>query len=115
MLAIKSINGTQLAVQPLLDGYSVICSDLLAEGSGRSTETGKALRYPIRTNTYKLTLKFKGESAEIAQVNSLVSAFTQTIVFLHNGSYVTAQMYPSDRTTVDNGFTAELSVNLIEI
>ena len=109
MLAIKSINGTQLAVQPLSDGYSVICSDLLAEGSGRSTETGKALRYPIRTNTYKLTLKFKGESAEIAQVNSLVSAFTQTVVFLHNGSY------PSDRTTVDNGFTAELSVNLIEI
>lgn len=34
MLAIKSINGTQLAVQPLSDGYSVICSDLLAEGSG---------------------------------------------------------------------------------
>ena len=115
MLAIRSINGTQPAVQPLSDGYSAVLSDLLADGSGRSTETGRALRYPIRRNVYKLTLKFKGLSSEIAQVNELVSAFTQTVVFLFGGNYVTAQMYPSDRTMSDNGFTAELSVNLVEI
>lgn len=115
MLAIKSINGIQPAVQPLKNGYTVTKSDLLAEGSGRSSETGKVIRYPIRLGTYKLTLKFKGLSSEIASVDTLVSSFTQTVVFLSGGEYVTASMYPNDRTLVDNGITAELSVNLIEI
>lgn len=115
MLAIKSINGESLAVQPLSNGYSAVKSDLLAEGSGRSSETGRTLRYPVRLGTYKLTLKFKGKSADISSVEKLVSSFSQTVVFLFGGEYVTAQMYPSDRTVVDNGMTAELSVNLIEI
>ncbi len=115
MLAIKTINGVQPAVQPLRNGYTVTKSDLLAEGSGRSAETGKVMRYPVRLGTYKLTLKFKGLSAEIASVDALISSFTQTVVFLSSGEYVTAQMYPNDRTLVDNGATAELSVNLIEI
>lgn len=115
MLAIESINNTALAVQPLRDGYNVICSDLLADGSGRSAETGAAMRYSIRNNVYKINLKFKGPSADIAQVNGLVSAFTQTVKFLHAGSYHTADFYPSDRNMNDNGMTAELSVNLIQL
>lgn len=115
MLAIKSINSVQPAVQPLRDGYSAIRSDLLSDGSGRSAETGKALRYPVRLGTYKLTLKFKGAAEDIAQVNDLVSAFEQIVVFLDGTEYVTKTMYPGDRTLKSNGFTSELSVNLIEI
>lgn len=115
MLAIESINNTTLAVQPLSDGYSVTCSDLLADGSGRSAETGAVMRYPIRRNVYKINLKFKGKSADIAQVNALVSEFTQTVKFLHAGEYHTANFYPSDRNMNDKGLIAELSVNLIQL
>ena len=115
MLAIQSINGTAPAVQPLRDGYQVTKSDLLSSGSGR-TSTGAALRYPIRLGVYRLTLKFKGTSSEIAQVDTLVSSFEQTVIFLDtDGTYVSRNFYPSDRNLTANGFTAELSVNLIEI
>lgn len=108
-------SGTALAVQPLYDGgYSVIHSDLVAEGSGRSAETGVAIRYPVRT-VYKISLKFKGTSAEIAQVNGLVSAFSQEVKFWYSGAWRTANFYPSDRTMNDKGDIAELSVNLIQI
>lgn len=115
MLAIHSIDGEELAVQPLSDGYQVTESDLLSSGSGRSAETGKVLRYPIRLGTYKLTLKFKGTYEEIAQVNSLVSRFEQLVKFTYCGITEQALMYPSDRNVTCNGLTAELSVNLIEI
>lgn len=115
MLAIQSINGVALAVQPTRDGYQAVRSDLLGGSSGRSAETGTAIRYPVRLGVYKLTLKFKGTLTEIQQVDTLVSRFSQTVVFLYCGTYVTATMYPSDRTLTSNGFTAELSVNLIEV
>lgn len=108
--------GTALATQPLRDGgYNVICSDLLADGSGRSAETGIALRYAVRKGVYKLNLKFKGKSTEIAQVNGLVSAFSQEVKFWHAGAWHIKNFYPSDRNMNDNGMTADLSVNLIEI
>ena len=113
--AIKTINGVNLGIQPLRDGYQVTKSDLLSSASGRTAETGKALRYPVRLGVYKLTLKFKGTPAEIAQVDSLVSSFEQTVVFLDDENYVTKTMYPSDRTLTSNGYVSELSVNLIEI
>lgn len=108
--------GTALATQPLRDGgYSVICSDLLADGSGRSSETGVALRYAVRKGVFKINLKFKGKSADIAQVNGLVSAFSQEVRFWYAGAWHIGNFYPSDRNMIDNGFTAELTVNLIEI
>lgn len=115
MIAIYSINGVVPAVQPLVDGYQVTESDLLASSSGRSAETGKVLRYPIRLNVYKLTLKFKGKTEEIKQVANLVSSFEQEVKFNFLGQIITTKMYPSDRNLVENGVTAELSVNLIEI
>ncbi len=115
MIAIKSVNGVQPVIQPLNDGFSVTRSDLISDGSGRSAETGKALRYPVRLGTYKLSLKFKGAAEDIAAVDKLVSAFEQTVVFLYGTEYVTANMYPGDRSIKSNGFTSELSVNLIEI
>jgi len=115
MLAIESIDGESLAVQPLRDGYSVITSDLLSDGSGRSAETGEVIRYLIRKGVFKLNLKFKGTVEEIAQVDGLVSRFTQTVKFNHLGRAYTLKMYPGDRNIVSNGLTAELSVNLIQV
>lgn len=115
MLAIESIDGESLAVQPLRDGYNVITSDLLSDGSGRSAETGEAIRYLIRKDAFKLNLKFKGTVEEIAQVNGLVSRFTQTVKFNYLGTSYAVKMYPGDRSLNDNGLTAELSVNLIQI
>ena len=69
----------------------------------------------MRENVCKLNLKFKGTIAEIKAVEALVSAFTQTVVFVSGGELQTKTMYPGDRSYSDNGFTAELSVNLIEV
>lgn len=115
MLAIKSINGAELPCQPLVDGYTVTKSDLLADGSGRSSETGRTLRYPIRLGVYKIELKFKGSPTDIAAVDNLVSAFTQTVIFYDRTDYVTREFYPSDRKAAYRDDIAELSVNLIEI
>lgn len=121
MLAIRTIGGVQPAVQPLRDGYQVIKSDLVSDSSGRTVETGQALRYMIRPNTYKLNLKFKGTVAEIKQVEALVSQYSYEVEFfdgISGGSpvYITGHyFYPSDRTVNYNEFTGELSVNLIEI
>lgn len=116
MLAIRSIGGVQPAVQPLRNGYQVVKSDLVSDSSGRTAETGQALRYMIRPNTYKLNLKFKGTIAEIKQVETLVSQYSYEVDFLDGTSYVTGHyFYPSDRTVNYNEFTGELSVNLIEI
>lgn len=121
MLAIRKIGGVQPAVQPLRDGYQITRSDLLSDGSGRSAETGKTLRYPVRLNTYKLSLKFKGEEADIRQVEGLVSQFSITVEFFDgeysggNPVYVTGHsFYPSDRNVNYTGGIGELSVNLIE-
>jgi hypothetical protein len=123
MLAIKKIGNTEPAVQPLRDGYQVLRSDLVSDGSGRSAETGTVIRYPIRSNTYKLNLKFKGPAADIRQVEGLVSQFSFNVEFFegeYNQSgepvYVTGHsFYPSDRTANYTGEMGELSVNLIEI
>ena len=121
MLAIRKIDGVQPAVQPLRDGYQVLRSDLLSDGSGRSAETGKAIRHMIRPNTFKLILKFKGPSDAIKQVETLVSQNSYEVEFLDGTSggqpvYVTGHIfYPSDRTVNYTGFMGELSVNLIEI
>lgn len=118
MNPIASINGVAPAAQPLSDGYSVLTSDLVSSASGRSAETGKVLRYLVRANTYKLMLKFKGETADIASVYAQIKAFTLTVCFYDptvTGGYVTADFYSGDPTFTPKGDVAELSVNLIEI
>ena len=118
MNVILLINGKAPAVQPLSDGgYSVVTSDLLSSGSGRSAETGRTIRYKVRANTYKLSLKFKGLKEEVASVYAQIKAFTLTVRFYDpsEGGYVTADFYSGDPTFVPDQYTAELSVNLIEI
>lgn len=115
MQALLSINGIAPAVQPLTDGFSAERSDLLSDSSGRSAETGAAIRSLVRQGVFKLSLKFKGTSAEIAQVNGLVSAFTQRVSFVYLGETYTIDMYPGNRSVIENGMTAELTVSLVQI
>lgn len=118
MKAIISINGTEPAVQPLRDGYLVTTSDLLSSGSGRSAETGTTMRYGIRQNVYKLQLKFKGLTADVSSVYAQIKAFTLEVRFYDptvTGEYLTRSFYSGDPSFANNGETAELSVNLIEI
>ena len=122
MLAIRKINNTQPAIQPLRDGYQVTRSDLVSDSSGRSAETGKVMRYSIRQNTFKLSLKFKGKASEIRAVETLLSQLSFTVEFLDGCDqfgdpiYVSGHsFYPSDRTVSYSGLMGELSVNLIEI
>lgn len=124
MLAIKTINSVAPALQPLRDGYSVITSDLLSSGSGRSAETGVTMRYKVRANVYKLQLKFKGKTADVASVYAQIKDFTLTVCFYdasyaatttEDACYPVRNFYSGDPTFTNNGETAELSVNLIEI
>ena len=121
MLVIKKIGSTQPAIQPLQDGYQVTRSDLLSEGSGRSAETGQAIRYMVRQNTYKLSLKFKGPADKIKSVEDQVSQYSFEVEFFDGYSsgsavYISGHyFYPSDRTVTYKGDIGELSVNLIEI
>lgn len=115
MLAIKSINGVQPVIQPLMDGYNVTKADLYSDSTKRTAETGTLILTPIRFNVYSIELKFKGTSAEISAVDSLISGNAFEACFLFCGEYVTKNMYASDRIVTDNGLTAELSVSFIEI
>lgn len=54
-----------------------------------------SIRYLIRKDAFKLNLKFKGTVEEIAQVNGLVSRFTQTVKFNYLGTSYAVKMYPA--------------------
>ncbi len=118
MIVIKSINGTAPPIEPLT--FSITKSDLYSDSTRRSSETGKLMQYPIRFGVYSLALEYLGNDAVIAQLESLISGSSLTVVFLDNGTYVTKEMYPSDRenTTekIINGIGRHrLSFNLIEL
>jgi hypothetical protein len=116
--AIKSINGLTPPIEPL--SLVITKSDLYSDSTGRSAETGTLIQYPIRFGVYSLALEYQGNDAEIAAIESLISGNSLTVVFLDNGTYLTKQMYPSDRenTTekIINGVGRHrLSFDLIEL
>lgn len=118
MNVIKSINGFTPPIEPL--SFVITKSDLYSDSTGRSAETGVLLQYPIRFGVYSLALEYQGNDAEIAAVENLISGSSLTVVFLDNGTYMTKEMYPSDRenTTekIINGVGRHrLSFNLIEL
>lgn len=89
------INGAALPVEPF--SYKITKSDLYAESTGRTTETGKMLLYPIRYGVYSISLEYHGKDSEIAQIESIISRGTMDVTFFDNGEFVTKQMYSSDR------------------
>lgn len=118
MVVIKSINGIAPPIEPL--SFTVIKSDLYSDSTGRSSETGTLQQYPIRFGVYSLALEYQGFDAEIKAIENMISGSSMTVVFLDNGTYVTKEMYPSDRenTTekIINGVGRhKLTFNLIEL
>lgn len=119
MIAIKTVNGVAPTIEPLQDGYSTTKSDLYSESTGRSAETGHLLRYTIRTGIVTIELHYEGTIADIASMESLLSASTMTVEYYDNGSYVTKNFYPSDRQKKTKSLRgagwASLAVTLVEI
>lgn len=118
MKVIQSINGLSPPIEPM--SFEITKSDLYSESTGRSAETGVLLQYPIRLGVYSLSLEYQGSDAEIAAIENMISGSSLTVVFLDNGTYLTKQMYPSDRenTTekIMNGIGRHtLSFELIEL
>lgn len=118
MVVIKTINGKAPPIEPL--SFTITKSDLYSDSTGRSSETGKLMQYPIRFGVYSLALEYQGFDAEIKAIENLISGSSMTVVFLDNGTYVTKEMYPSDRenTTekIINGIGRHrLTFNLIEL
>lgn len=118
MKAIKLINGLSPPIEPL--SFTITKSDIYSESTGRSAETGALIQYPIRFGVYSLALEYQGSDAEIAAIENLISGSSMTVVFLDNGTYLTKNMYPSDRNNVTekiiNGIGRHrLSFKLIEL
>lgn len=118
MIVIKSINGIAPPIEPL--NFSITKSDLYSDSTGRSSETGTLLQYPIRFGVYSIALEYLGNDIEISALENLIAGSSLTVVFLDNGAYVTKQMYPSDRENITekivNGVGRHrLTFNLIEL
>ena len=107
-------------IEPTHGGYRVTKSDLYSESTGRSSETGAMLSYPIRLGIVTIELEYIGTAAEIAQIQGLFEGRTEVRVrFLDGTNYTTKKFYPSDRqldceSLADSG-KVSLLFSLIEI
>jgi len=94
----RVVNGTktfELDTEPYT--YSIQKSDLYSDATGRSSETGILLSYPIRRNIYTIRLEYYGNDKEIRDIEDMIDGTSLKVTFLENGSYITKTMYPSDR------------------
>lgn len=89
------INGSALPKEPIK--YDINKADLYSDATGRSAETGKMLRYPIRKNVYSLSLEYHGKDSEIAVIENMIAPDKLMVDFFENGSYQKKEMYVSDR------------------
>ena len=124
MIPILSVNGVDCTnkLQPAKEGYTVTKSDLYADSTGRSAETGVMLAYLIRRDVYSLALEYVGKAPQIREIEQLFAGASRQyqVTFLDNDQYVTANMYPSDRTKtttviVGNDIYMKLSVSLVQL
>lgn len=124
MIPIYSVNGTDCTnkLQPTKEGYTVTTSDLYSDSTGRSSETGVMLAYPVRKDVYSIELEYVGTAAQIRDIESVFAGSSRqySVTFLDSGSYVTKTMYPSDRTKstsiIINGVQYEtLTLSLVEL
>lgn len=124
MIPILSVNGVDCTnkLQPAKEGYTVTKSDLYADSTGRSAESGVMLAYLIRRDVYSLALEYVGKAPQIREIEQLFAGASRQyqVTFLDNNQYVTANMYPSDRTKtttviVGNDIYMKLSVSLVQL
>lgn len=102
MIPILTVNGISMEnkLQPAKNGYNLTKSDLYADSSGRSAETGTMLPYLIRKDVHSIELTYVGTAAQIAEIEGIFAGTLRqyTVTFLDNDQYISAVMYPSDRT-----------------
>lgn len=120
IISVEKTDGTTITpcIEPLK--CNITRSDLYSDSTGRSAETGKLLQYPIRRGLYSIELEYLGNDANISQIEDMIDDVKLIVTFLHNGSEVEAEMYPSDRINeteiILNGIGRHrLSFSLIEV
>ena len=119
MVAIQTVDNTAPAIEPIQDGYKITKSDLYSDSTGRSSETGYMMRYKIRSNVVSIELQYEGTEAQISSIEALYSGSTLSVCYRDNGSYVTKNMYPSDRNkeidSLKGKGRVKFTVTLVEI
>lgn len=123
MVAIQKVTKSGVeyipVIEPRQNGYKVIKSDLYSDSTGRSAETGTLMRYLIRSNVVSIELQYEGTESDIASIESLYTGTTLSVTYRDNSSYVTKDMYPSDRAkdveSLRSSGRVAFTVTLIEI
>jgi hypothetical protein len=118
----SSAEAVRYPVTPCIEPLKCLItrSDLYADSTGRSAETGRLLQYPVREGIYSIDLEYLGTDTEIKDMERLISGTQLTVHFLYNGDEVTAIMYPSDRVNetekiLNNQGRHRLSFTLVEV
>ncbi len=118
MRAIVSINGTAPPAEPM--SMTIGKNDIYADSSGRSTETGTMLLYPIRTGIYTLELEYILDTEQCRILEQLIRGTELTVKFYDGDDLITANMYSSASRSKEILGTADsrkyrLSFSLIEL
>lgn len=118
MQAIVSIDGVSPPAEPM--SMTIGKNDIYADSSGRSTETGTMLLYPIRKNIYTLELEYILDTEQCKILEQMISATELNVKFYDGDDLKTAKMYASASRTKEFLGTADfrryrLSFNLIEL
>lgn len=118
MQAIVSINGAAPPAEPM--SMTIGKNDVYSDSSGRSTETGTMLLYPIRTGIYTLELEYILDTEQCRIFEQLIRGTELTVKFYDGDDLKTAKMYASASRTKELLGTADsrkyrLSFSLIEL
>lgn len=118
MQAIVSINGAVPPAEPM--SMTIGKNDVYSDSSGRSTETGTMLLYPIRMGVYTLELEYILDTEQCKLLEQMISAAEMTVKFYDGDDLKTAKMYASASRTKEVLGTADfrkyrLSFSLIEL
>lgn len=118
MQAIVSVNGESPPAEPM--SMTIGKNDIYADSSGRSTETGTMILYPIRKNVYTLELEYILDTEQCRTLEEMISPLELNVKFYDGDDLKTAKMYASASRTKEMLGTADfwryrLSFNLIEL
>lgn len=107
------INGNIIPA-PIMDSYKIEKNDIDSSNSGRS-ETGLMLREIIRQRVYKVSMEWRLNGNQCANLEDLLSLSSFNLSFVDNGTEITKTMYCSAvaKTMISTDLWA-LSANMVE-
>lgn len=115
MVAIKTVTKSGVVyippIEPLQNGYRITKADLYSDSTGRSAETGALMQYLIRSDVVSIELQYSGTVADIGTLESIFTGTSLSVEYNDNGTYVTKNMYPSDRVKETESLKGKGSVN----